>query len=220
MRVVCISDTHTMHMAMDPMPEGDILVCAGDITDHGDLQDVIDFGEWCKKLHYRDIITIAGNHDFCFQNYNKALAAQYLADASILYLKDSDVIIDGYKIYGSPWQPWFYDWAFNAQRGNQLREIWSKIPDDVNVLITHGPPKNILDGVLDYPPRPNAPITDRVGCEELRERVKDLKDLKLHVFGHLHYEYGVETIDGVQFVNASICDDFYKPFRKPIVVDI
>jgi Icc-related predicted phosphoesterase len=123
-------------------------------------------------------------------------------------------VIDGLKIYGSPWQPRFFDWAFNLNRGPEMAEKWKLIPDETNILITHGPPNGILDEV------PRAYGSENAGCEELRKRIQDLPDLKLHVFGHIHCGYGMHKEAGVTFINASNCDESYKPSQPPIVIDL
>ena len=125
------------------------------------------------------------------------------------YLQDSEVTIDGIKFYGSPWQPEFYNWAFNLPRGEKLAQKWAEIPDNTDVLITHGP----AYGILDY-----APMGGHVGCEELYKRISDIKP-KIHVCGHIHNSYGQKTIDGIEFLNASVLNDRYEYAHKPIVVD-
>lgn len=211
MKAICISDTHNLHKNVI-LPEGDIVLCAGDITNHGDLVDVASFSKWVTSFGHSKVVTIAGNHDFCFQDQSRILAKNILEESGIVYLEDSEVVIDGIKIYGSPWQPWFGGWAFNLNRGPELQRIWSKIPDDTGVLITHGPPYAILD-FAEYG-------QEHVGCEDLRERVKQLKNLKIHLFGHIHEHPGIEFRDRVQYVNASICTLQYKPTNSPIVLEI
>ena len=111
----------------------------------------------------------------------------------------------------SPYQPEFCDWAFNLPANSpQIKQVWSKIPDDVDVLITHGPPAGILDKTFDG---------IRVGCPQLLQRIKQVKR-RLHVFGHIHEGYGREEHDSTIFVNASTCTLSYKPTQPPIVVDI
>ena len=92
------------------------------------------------------------------------------------YLCDESLTLDGVKFYGSPWQPRFFDWAFNKDRGAPLKAIWDKIPLDTDVLITHGPPHGILDLTFDK---------IKAGCEELLLAVQRIKP-KVHVFGHIH----------------------------------
>jgi hypothetical protein len=140
-----------------------------------------------------------------------------MLDPKIIYLQDSSAVIDGLKIYGSPWQPRFFDWAFNLDRGAEMAEKWRMIPTDIDILITHGPPNGILDAV------PRVWGTEFTGCEELRKRVATIASigqLKLHVFGHIHCGYGNVEKFGVQFVNASTCDEDYDPTQPPIVIEI
>jgi Icc-related predicted phosphoesterase len=124
-------------------------------------------------------------------------------------LFDNDVTIDGIKFYGSPWQPEFHDWAFNLPRGEELAAKWEKIPDDVDILITHSP----AYGILDY-----APIGGHVGCEELYRKIAEVKP-KIHVCGHIHDGYGQKTMGGIEFLNASVLNDRYEHAHKPIVME-
>src|SRR5262245_57714244 len=140
-RIVCISDTHTRHEELE-MPPGDILVHAGDLTDLGDETDVVDFDRWLGTLPYPHKIVIAGNHDFLFER-DPVRARRLITNA--VYLQDSEVEVEGLRFWGSPWQPWFYDWAFNLARGEPLAAKWRLIPEQTDVLITHGPPAGICD---------------------------------------------------------------------------
>jgi len=208
MRIICVSDTHTKHNQIPHMPRGNALVFAGDLSSVGCLKSIIDFNTWLGKQDYKYKIVVAGNHDIAFQK-DYYLAKSLLTNA--IYLQDEDVILDGIKFYGSPWQPWFYDWAFNLPRGQQLKEKWNKIPEDTNVLITHSPPFGILDQCKDK---------TKVGCHDLRNRIKELKDLKLHVFGHIHNSYDICIQNQVTYVNACACNEEYQITNHPIVVDI
>ena len=205
MRVVCISDTHTAHRDL-VVPPGDLLVCAGDFTRRGDEADVRAFDAWLGELPHPHKVVIAGNHDFAFER--DPAARTWLRHAT--YLQDSGLTVDGLKIWGSPWQPRFFDWAFNLDRGEPLRAVWDLIPPDTHVLITHGPPFGILD---------TTSRGQRVGCEALAEAVARIHP-RLHVFGHIHEAYGTVTQDGTVFVNASSCDLRYRARNAPIVVDL
>jgi len=208
MKIVCIADTHKMHNKIE-IPDGDILVFAGDMCGGGGLASVGKFNKWLKQFSHKHKIVIAGNHDRCFENEARHIAQAMINNA--IYLEDSEVVIDGIKFYGSPWQPCFLNWAFNLRRGEALAKKWAMIPDDVNVLITHGPPYEILDktdeGVI-------------TGCEDLLTRVKELSELKYHIFGHIHEGYGIEEKFGIKFINASICTSKYEPINKPIVLEL
>ena len=214
MRIVCISDTHNCNEQID-VPDGDILIHCGDATITGTVEEVKGFNAWFSALPHRHKIFVAGNHDWLFERNNEF--ARTLLSTQISYLQDSFAEIDGLKIYGSPWQPRFFDWAFNLNRGYELAEKWKLIPDDTDILITHGPPNGILDLV------PRRGWDENTGCEELRKRVEaiaELGRLKLHVFGHIHCGYGTLEEFGVKFVNASICDEQYNPTQPPIVIDL
>jgi Icc-related predicted phosphoesterase len=210
MKIVCISDTHNCNEKIN-VPDGDILIHAGDATTVGNFEQIQEFGTWFGSLPHKHKIFIAGNHDWLFETNNSF--ARTLLSSNITYLQDSAVEIEGFKIYGSPWQPRFFDWAFNLNRGAELAEKWKLIPNDTDILITHGPPNGILDEVeRQY-------WTENTGCEELRKRVEIVKP-KLHVFGHIHCGYGEKEEFGVKFVNASTCDERYQPTQLPIVVEI
>ena len=210
MKIVCMSDIHGQYQKFGfEIPDGDVFVFTGDIS-HNSLEvlNVKNFNEFLNSLPHKHKVIICGNHDFIFEKKN---GADLLTAEGVHYLQDSEIVIDGVKFYGSPWQPWFYNWAFNLRRGKDLADVWAKIPNDVNVLLTHGGPKGILD------------MTDRgdaTGCDDLRVRLQDLPDLKLHCYGHIHHAYGVEVIEGVTFVNASTCNEEYYPSNPPIVVEI
>ncbi len=213
-RIVCLSDTHNCNSQID-VPDGDILIHAGDATITGTVEEVKRFNAWFAKLPHRLKIFVAGNHDWLFERNNEL--ARTLLDTKIIYLQDSETKIADLKIYGSPWQPRFYDWAFNLNRGYELAAKWKLIPDDVEILITHGPPNGILDLV------PRHGWDENTGCEELLKRVQEIAGfgkLKLHVFGHIHCGYGTEENFGVKFVNASNCDEQYNPSQPPIVIDM
>lgn len=219
MRFVCLSDTHLRHNFK--VPEGDVLLHAGDATWKGNESELVKFIGWFASHPHKHKVFVAGNHDWGFQE-DRAKWEEALKHGGITYLQDSGVTIDGFKIWGSPWQPEFCNWAFNLPRHTtELRGRWALIPDDTDVLITHGPPKGILDrtnGRYDAP--------ENVGCYDLRERVSNLHRLKLHVFGHIHCAYGSDTRalrEGgqvVRFVNASVCDENYDPTNPVQVVEI
>lgn len=235
MRIVCISDTHSLHTGMvHEIPSGNVLIHAGDISNRGGEKDVTDFVHWFQNIKGFDMkIFVSGNHDHCFERVNEPhhkgdyywlhnlMSPENLSQSDVVYLQDDFITIDTpefskpIKFYGSPWQPWFYDWAFNLPRmGEELLEKWNNIPTDTDVLITHGPPNGFGDLVNNWR-QPNT----NVGCELLRNRIEEIKPL-LNVFGHIHEGYGVYTNDKTTFVNASICTSDYRPTNKPIIIDL
>jgi len=225
MTIVFISDTHTQHIdgwlnrqleqILEEHPES-VLVHCGDISSRGRQQEVEDFVEWYESLGFKHKLLIAGNHDFMFEdNPEEALRILGSKGKSITYLNDSGVEIDGIKFWGSPVTPRFFDWAFN--RDADIQYHWNMIPYDTNVLITHGPPY----GILDLTVREGKPV----GCHYLRRRLFDLKDLKVHSFGHIHEGFGQqvgdgEDFEGVHFVNASYLDHRYRAVNSPVIINI
>ena len=184
------------------MPSGDLLICAGDVTNKGELGILQDFNKWLGTLDFKYKVMIAGNHDFCFEGVGRNIAESLLTN--VTYLFDSEVEIEGLKIYGSPWTPYFHNWAFNLRRGPAIEKFWNKIPKTTDILITHGPPFGILDWV-DRPSEEEDPIpgVSKVGCQDLTKALKRLTNLKLHVFGHIHEAGGMVTEGGTVYVNAS-----------------
>jgi Icc-related predicted phosphoesterase len=211
MKIVIISDTHERHDKIT-LPEGDMLIHCGDFTFQGVSYKVQDFANWMKSQNFKHKICIAGNHELTFQSAQKNKVIKMIEDAGITFLMDSAVEIEDLHFYGSSWTPFFFNWAFNLPRGEQLANKWKLIPEETDVLITHGPPYKILDLTTD---------SGSQGCEALADRVKQLPNLKLHCFGHLHHNGGQMTeIKGVKFVNAAICTDAYTPTNPPMVIEL
>lgn len=205
MRIVAISDTHGYHRKIS-VPDGDILIHAGDITSRGELSTLVDFNLWLGELPHKYKVCIAGNHDFLAES-DPELWHSTLTNS--FYLVDESVEIEGLVIWGSPYQPWFHNWAFNLARGAKLQEKWKMIPSNVDILLTHTPPFGVLDEVDGR----------SVGCADLRTRLKEISP-KLHIFGHIHEGYGEMTAGKTKFVNASICDVGYLPSNKPVLAQL
>lgn len=203
MRIVCISDTHSKHRNLS-LPDGDLLIHAGDATNLGTTDEVIAFSNWWSSLPYKHKVFVAGNHDFLWQNRPQ------IAKAFLQNLQDSSIQIDGLKIWGSSWTPEFMNWAFMRQRGVEINEQWDLIPDDTDILITHGPPFGVLDEL---------PSGLRVGCRDLKDAVERVRP-KLHIFGHIHHCYGQVELGNTKFINAAICDEAYRATNAPVVIDL
>ena len=205
LRFVLLSDTH-MHHGRLVVPAGDVLVHAGDSTSRGTPAQLRSVAAFIAAQPHRHKIVIAGNHDFGLEQ-SPTLGAELFGPA---YLSDSGCEVDGVRVWGTPWQPWFYDWAFNLPRGPALAAKWALIPALTDVLITHGPPMGVLD---------KTSRDEHVGCQDLREAVAKVRP-RLHVFGHIHEAYGVHRDDHTLFVNASNCTLGYEPDNPVIVVDV
>jgi Icc-related predicted phosphoesterase len=201
LQIDAISDTHTKHSSIK-LPGGDMLIHAGDVSWRGKPGEILPFLDWYQKQgdNYEYLVLIPGNHDFGFEE-QYALYENECRRRDIFLLNDSGIELAGIKIWGSPVQPWFHNWAFNRQRGLEIQKHWDLIPSDTELLITHGPPKGILD-LTDH--------GDAVGCEDLLNKILEIQ-VKCHIFGHIHEARGYTYQHERLFVNASSLDGHYNP---------
>ena len=203
-----IADTHSRHRTIR-LPKGDVLIHAGDISYRGEKLEVEDFLTWFRKQDFEHKIFIAGNHDFLLEKAKPKEIDNLILD-DIIYLNDSSTLVNGFKIWGSPVTPRFFNWAFNRARGEAIRKHWELIPSDTHLLITHGPPYGILDQVANE---------QHVGCKDLLNKVVEIKPL-VHVFGHIHESYGSTKNMGIRFINASQTNESYEVVNKPVVFEL
>lgn len=204
MKIVAISDTHGLHHQLQ-LPKGDILLHSGDVAKRGSEQEIVAFLNWFSQQDFQYKIFIAGNHDFYFEE-TPAAAIAALIPANVIYLNDSGVTIEGINIWGSPVQPRFFDWAFNRDRGADIDRHWQLIPENTDILLTHGPPKGILDKTFQGL---------EVGCEMLLNRIEQIQP-KYNVFGHIHEGYGQVTKNNIHFINASVVNLRYMVVNPPV----
>jgi Icc-related predicted phosphoesterase len=210
---VAISDTHNRAEHVH-IPDGDILLHAGDLTMQGTEAELERAARWLGTLRhrFRAIVAVPGNHDFGIEATPDAYRERFRGHGVTLLI-DEPAVVEGLNIYGSPWQPWFYDWAYNFPRddgGAFARKTWAAIPPDTDVLITHGPPQGILDKTF-------GGDDTRVGCPYLLAAVRNLPRAQVHLFGHIHEAYGEERHGKTLFVNAATCDrERYAPVQPPI----
>lgn len=218
MKITFISDTHTQHKKIK-LPEGDILIFSGDFMGSGyRVYEAQSFLKWFSEQPYKYKIFIAGNHDRYCENNPKlfeALVDDYV-DQNVIYLKDDLIGVEGLKIYGTPWQPYFCNWAFNIPESDRLISLYQNIPEDLDILITHCPPYNILDKSHDY-----RNGEEPLGSKELETVLSELGEHrpKIHCFGHIHGDGGSTLTDGVCYINASVCDENYNPVNKIVTID-
>ena len=195
----------------------DILFISGDLTYKGKLDKLKQLHEQLEYLlmNYivREVFVIPGNHDLSFE---KTIGYESRANATAIFSRNPKIhlvihgskTIQGLKIFGSAWTPYFHNWAFNYHE-IRAKELWNDIPADTQVLVTHGPPFLILDSVIEY-------MADRrVGCRALLEKIQKTPSIKYHLFGHIHESYGKLEKDGVTYLNSSIMDRRYQPTNKP-----
>ena len=222
MRITFISDTHTKHdQVTSSLPGGDVLIHAGDISSRGYRNEIQDFIKWFVGIeNYKHKIFVAGNHDWGFQTEPSATSellklnpgCEYLEDDMFLIGEETDDYDDMVKVWGSPWQPEFFSWAFNLPRqGAELKAVWDMIPSDIDILVTHSPAWGHLDTVKFNP-------TQNLGCELLRDRLDTIKP-KIHVCGHIHTGYGYKFDGHTHFFNAAVLDESYYYTQKPMTVD-
>jgi Icc-related predicted phosphoesterase len=198
-RVVVFSDSHNNHNDVE-IPDGDVLIFCGDATEYGSDEEILEFDHFLGKLPHRHKLVTLGNHERAaiMRNTPQQIQEKYFKNAT--YVQDEQIIINGIKIYLSPWANNMSKLAdvmikatrgvFYAKNDLEMRAAWNNIPDDVNILVTHCPPYGILD--------------DEMGCKELLARIPSLPHLKVHLFGHVHSGHGVYQHDGVTFVNATV----------------
>jgi len=225
-RFVLISDTHNRTDELH-LPEGDILLHAGDFTMFGFPSEVDQFNEFLgrEKHKFKHVIVICGNHELTFDPNGCDAAFVHLDEetrkvdhrflkeklTNYTYIEDASINVMGFNIYGSPWQPEFGKWAYNLQRGQPCLDKWNLIPDNTNILITHGPP-------LGYGDLCSSRM--RAGCTELLYTIQQRVKPMMHVFGHIHEAFGLWTDDVTTYVNASTCTLRYKATNPPIVIDL
>ena len=192
MKIAHLSDTHNLHNEVKLLPEADVVVHSGDFTNYGTDDEILDFINWFAALPYRHKIFVCGNHDFNLWD------ADNIEDLprNVHFLQDRAVVIDGVKFYGAG----FMHYA-------------CRIPSNMQVLITHEPPRGILD-------REDSCGIGEYGSDEICRQVFDLPALRLHLFGHSHGNYGQKTEQGIIFSNAALADDFGNIVHPPRVIEI
>jgi Icc-related predicted phosphoesterase len=211
---VRLAATSDLHGHLPKVPACDVLVIAGDVTpvSRHDIEFQArwldtDFRQWLEAVPAQHIIGIAGNHDFVFEQAPETVPR----DLPWTYLQDEAACVNGLRLWGSPWTPWFYDWAFNAPRHDSeeafLEERYAAVGDDTDVLLVHGPPRGFGD--LTY-------RDQRVGSSALLRLVDRVRPA-LCVFGHIHEARGSWTRGSSILANVSAVDLQYRPVAEPVV---
>ena len=184
-----IGDTHGCHHQLDLKP-GDILIHTGDITAFEMEYEVLSFLDWFKNQPFRYKVFIGGNHDHYLEK-NRGLVKKLLPE-SVIYLENNTTVVDGIKIFGTP--AGFYQnggMAFNYRPGEEMERALEQMPYDLDILVTHVPPRGILD--------------ENRGCPQLLEKVNRIRPY-LHLFGHIHEARGIYEGGGTRFCNAALSD--------------
>lgn len=204
-KIVAISDTHNQHRKLR-LPPGDILIHAGDATNNGSEAEVGAFGYWMQRQPFRIKIFVPGNHDFLFETVPE-MACQMLPGVRVLI--DSWTTALGLKIHGTPWTPQFSDWAFMASE-EHLPRYFERIPNGLDILISHGPPLGVLD---------QDDIGDHIGSRSLRNAVRAKKPLRL-ICGHVHFSAGVSAIEHTIVYNVASCGEGDRITREPLTLEV
>ena len=188
MRIVAVADTHTFERDLGTLPEGDLLVHAGDMLRGGTLEELGPMAEWFNAQPHAHKIIVPGNHDVCFQTQPDE--ARALVDATVLV--DSGVTLGGLTFWGSPWQPQHPDWGYHCPP-ESIGAKWALVPAGTDVLITHTPGRGIGDRASGH---------GRVGCRALAEAGRRIQ-ARMHLFGHVHQEGGAWLHDGRWQMNVT-----------------
>lgn len=205
-KIVIISDTHRGEHQVK-LPQGDILIHCGDY-DIYNMSHLIWLNKWFNSLDFKHIIFIGGNHDFLFQSLPNP--QEYFDKA--IYLHNRGIEIEGIKFWGSPHTPTFGNWAFMYPRCSvDAKNLWNQIPENLDFLITHGPPYQILDVNREG---------EHCGCEVLQREVFKKKP-KYHVFGHIHPSItdNKKVVNNTTFINASLLNESYDMIYKPVEIN-
>lgn len=204
LKVVCISDTHEqLHNVT--VPDGDVLIHAGDFTNNGKRAELIKFNEEMTRFPHKYKLVVAGNHELGFdhdenqsdrQDADKGLGTDegYNLLTNVTYLQDKEITIEGVKFFGSSYHP-LRGFPFYRTRATELAECWKAVPNDTDVLITHTPPLGYLDQFGD----------ERWGCRDLLSTVERIKPA-YHIFGHVHERHGCLFNGDTYFINAAQCN--------------
>jgi predicted phosphohydrolase len=213
-KVVALSDLHGF---LPKVPPCELCLIAGDVcpvTNHGlDFQEHwlrTKFDRWLAEIPAERVIGIAGNHDFVFEHRPHIRGAI----RNWVYLQDSGTMFRGLKVWGTPWQPRFGDWAFNLDEP-ELAEKWAAIPDDTDILVVHGPPFGHGDLTIDG---------HHAGSPSLGRRLEQIKP-KLAVYGHIHEGRGIhcpraDSPASEVWANVSIMNERYEPVHLPMTFEV
>jgi Icc-related predicted phosphoesterase len=219
MRIIATSD---LHGSLPEIDECDILIIAGDVCpdfiefSYGSRMKMVkgeqkqakwldkEFRPWLESLPAKNIVGIAGNHDFVFESYKFLIKN---LDLPWVYLEDTARDIEGLRIHGTPWVPNLESWAFYQPRNHKKFDL---IPDDCDIVVSHGPMYGYGDQVRDG---------RSVGCPTLLKRVEEVKP-KLLICGHIHEGYGHYRAGDCDVYNVALNDELYDPVNEPVVIDI
>ena len=210
MRIWHISDTHTYHGLLEVPDNLDMVIFSGDCSNPMNHiinePEVLNVLTWFATVEAKHKIMIAGNHDSSIES--KLVSKKIIESYGIIYLENDDITIEGLKIWGSPITPTFGTWSFMKSR-SKIHRIWDTIPDDTDIVVTHGPPKGILDLTYDF-----SNNIYRCGCNSLLKRMIAIQP-KFNMFGHIHnnedlINAGIQMLSSTEstvYSNGSVVTD-------------
>lgn len=212
MKIWAIADTHNRHNEL-PVPECDIVIHAGDFSNSNNwlenFREALSFLSWYESLEIPIKILVPGNHDIYAEKH--PIKSELRGRGITLLIHEQTIIEhrgEQYIVFGSPYTPTFgKGWAYNKSR-SKIGEYWSQIPEEIDILVTHGPPKGILDLCMSVDGGRIVQAGDRALRREVTERIKP----GLHIFGHIHstsqfHNYGCFIDTPITFINASCVVD-------------
>lgn len=206
MKIVCISDTHNHHHVLDGnLPDGDMIIHAGDVAIHGSVAEIQEFVDWFSALPHQYKIFVGGNHDGALEHSRELITIP----ENVIYLENQLVECADLKIWGSPVSPPYRSMGFMWDDARRA-ELYPQIPKDCDIVINHSPAYGALDQILEG---------QNVGCQFLAERLAQINP-RLVISGHIHEAYGVMQKDSTTYVNASTMTRRYQPHNPALVVEI
>lgn len=218
MKIVAISDTHNYTNGDFNVPDGDLLIHAGDATFNGYSKEIEKFGQWFRKLPHKHKIFVPGNHDTLFEDSEGAALTAFFGEPSyrvrsregVTVLINDFMIVDGLKIYGHSWTPYFGGWAYNVRDSREMSHLLSGVPSDTDIVISHGPPYGVGDVNIKG---------ENCGCKVLRKKISSIEPR--YVFcGHIHEGYGGYRFGNIEVFNVSTCNLRYQPINPAVELEV
>ncbi len=225
--IVVFSDNHGV-IDFDLPKDIDLLLIAGDITPFTGSQHSAYQRLWFDNNFLpfienkaKNIVFVAGNHDRMFEKImksNEEDSFRATLPKHIHYLRDSMIELDGLKIYGTPFTPMFCNWFFMDDE-NGLDRRFSKIPENIDILLSHGPAFGLSDMISQ-----RCDIGKNCGSTTLLKHVQRVNPTyffsgHIHSANHILSDF-VYNNKVTKYANVSILDEYYEPLYIPLTVPL